>query len=280
MTEQEVMEGARRVGPGGDEREVLVERRGHVMLVTINRPEARNAVNEAVCLEVGDALAEAELDDDVRVVVLTGAGDKAFCAGADLKAIMRGERIIPEGAERAKWGLAGFVGHYIGKPTIVAVNGPAIGGGTEIALAADLVVAADTATFGLPEVQRGLVAGAGGAFRLTRQVPLRVGLEMLLTGDPITAHRALELHLVNQVVPAEQLMDAALALAERIAANAPLSVQATKRIALGHVDGDNPAEVPLWEQTTRQMLSVNGSEDAMEGPRAFAEKRAPVWKGC
>ena len=257
--------------------DVLVERRGHVMVITINRPEARNAVNEAVCLGVGDALEEAEHDIDVRAVVLTGAGDRAFCAGADLKAITRGERIIPEGREA--WGLAGFVGHYISKPTIAAVNGAALGGGTEIALAADLVVAADTAIFGLPEVQRGLVAGAGGAFRLVQQVPLRAGLEMLLTGDPITAARALQLNLVNKVVPADKVLDEALALAEKIASNAPLSVQASKRIALGYQGADRPADAPLWELTRKESESVTGSLDAKEGPRAFAEKRAPVWQG-
>ncbi|HEY0508687.1 MAG TPA: crotonase/enoyl-CoA hydratase family protein [Blastococcus sp.] len=257
--------------------DVLVERRGHVLLVTINRPAARNAVNEAVCIAVGDALEEAESDPDVRVVVLTGAGDRAFCAGADLKAITRGERIIPVGREH--WGLAGWVSHPISKPTIAAVNGAAVGGGTEIVLASDLVVASETATFGLPEVQRGLVAGAGGAFRIVEQLPLRVGMEILLTGDPIDARRALELNLVNRVVSAEQLLDAALALAEKIASNAPLSVQASKKIALGLVDGDRPAERTGWENTREASRMTAGSQDAIEGPRAFAEKRAPVWTG-
>jgi crotonobetainyl-CoA hydratase len=265
-------------GEAGSEPQVLVERRGHVMLVTINRPAARNAVNEAVCIAVGDALEEAENDVDVRVVVLTGAGDRAFCAGADLKAITRGERIIPEG-KYAQWGLAGWVRHPISKPTIAAVNGAAVGGGTEIVLASDLVVAAETAVFGLPEVQRGLVAGAGGAFRIVDQLPIRVGMEILLTGDPIDARRALELNLVNRVVPADQLLDAALELAQKIASNAPLSVQASKRIALGIVDGDIPAEQAGWENTTASLQLTAGSQDAIEGPRAFAEKRAPVWTG-
>jgi crotonobetainyl-CoA hydratase len=259
------------------ERPVLVQRRGHVMIVTINRPEARNAVNQAVCIEVGDALEEAEHDRDVRALVLTGAGDKAFCAGADLKAIARGERIIPPGREA--WGLAGYVGHYISKPTIAAVNGAAMGGGTELALASDLVVAAETATFGLPEVKRGLVAGAGGAFRLVQQLPLRAGMEMLLTGEPITAARALELNLVNRVVPYAAVLAEALALAETIASNAPLSVQASKRIALGHRDGDRPADAPLWELTAKESAVVGTSQDAKEGPRAFAEKRPPLWQG-
>lgn len=259
------------------DRPVLVERRGHVMIVTINRPEVRNAVNEAVCRGVGDALEEAEHDRDVRVVVLTGAGDKAFCAGADLKAITRGERIIP--ADREEWGLAGYVRHYISKPTIAAVNGVAMGGGTELALASDLIVAAESATFGLPEVQRGLIAGAGGAFRLVQQVPFRIGLEMLFTGEPITARQALELNLINRVVPDTEVLKEALALAEKIASNAPLAVQASKRIALRMVNGGRPDEAPLWELTAKEVVAVSRSHDAQEGPRAFAEKRPPVWQG-
>lgn len=261
------------------EEQVLVERRGNVMVITINRPDARNAVNEAVCRGVGAAVQQAEANPDVRVVVLTGAGDKAFCAGADLKAITRGERIIPEGEPWGTWGLAGFVGQYISKPTIVAVNGVAVGGGMEIALAGDLVVAAEHAVFGLPEVQRGLVAGAGGAFRITQQLPQRVGVEMLLTGDPISAERALELHLINRVTPVGAALDTALELAEKIASNAPLSVQASKRIALGYRGSSRPADEPLWEHTAEESRSVSGSQDAKEGPRAFAEKRPPVWTG-
>lgn len=261
------------------EPDVLVERHGPVMLVTINRPDARNAVNEAVCLLGGDALEEADKNPDIRAVVLTGAGDKAFCAGADLKAITRGERIIPDDPQRARWGLAGFVGHYISKPTIVAVNGPALGGGFEIALAADLIVAADTAVFGLPEVKRGLVAGAGGAFRVAEQLPYRIGLELLMTGEPITAARALELNLINRVVPAADVVSAGLELAGQIAANAPLSVQASKRIALQYDGNSRPVDEPRWDLTTKEMISVSGSEDAKEGPLAFAEKREPVWKG-
>ncbi|KJV03531.1 MULTISPECIES: enoyl-CoA hydratase-related protein [Nocardiaceae] len=263
---------------GIDDAEVLVSRRGNVMLIVMNRPKARNAVNEALCLAVGDALEEADNDPNVRVVVLTGAGDKAFCAGADLKAIARGEGIIPPGREA--WGLAGWVGHAISKPTIAAVNGPALGGGTEIVLAADLVVAADTATFGLPEAKRGLVAGAGGAFRLAAKIPPVVAMEMLLTGEPIDARRALELNLVNRVVPYDRLLDTALELAEQIAANAPLSVQAHKRIALGqHPDGSRPSEEAGWAITSTESQATSASADAKEGPAAFAEKRAPVWTG-
>jgi crotonobetainyl-CoA hydratase len=256
---------------------VLVETREHVMIVTLNRPEARNAVNRAVWVGVGQALEAAERDPTIRVVVITGAGAQSFCAGADLKAIARGERISPDDPVQAAWGFAGLVSHPIGKPLIAAVNGTALGGGTEIALACDLVVAADTASFGLPEVKRGLIAAAGGAFRLTQQLPRKVAMEMLLTGDPIDAERALALGLVNSVVPHAGLIDAALSLAGRIAVNAPLSVQASKRIALGIVDGSIEADVAWWEISGRETAAVMRSADAREGPRAFAEKRTPVW---
>ena len=258
---------------------VLVERRGHVMIVTINRPDARNAVNEAVWLGVGEALAEADRDVTVRAVIVTGAGDQSFSAGADLKALSRGERIGPADPEKLAWGFAGIVSHVISTPLIAAVNGTALGGGTEIALACDLIVAAENASFGLPEVKRGLIAGAGGAFRLVQQLPRKVAMELLLTGEPIDAARALEFGLVNAVVPRAGLLDAALALAERIAVNAPLSVQASKRIALGIADGIIPGDEAAWTQTRKETAAVMRSDDAREGPRAFAEKRAPVWQG-
>lgn len=257
---------------------VLVERHDHVMIVTLNRPEARNAINRAVWLGVGRALEDAAQDADIRVVIVTGAGALSFCAGADLKAISRGESIFPDEPEAQDWGFAGLVRHAIGKPLIAAVNGTALGGGTEIALACDLVVAAETATFGLPEVKRGILAGAGGAFRLAQQVAPKIAMEMLLTGDSIGAHRALELGLINAVVKPAELLDQALALAGKIAGNAPLSVQASKRIALGIVDGAKPAEDMFWRLTQSEAKTVMRSEDAREGPRAFAEKRAPVWK--
>ena len=257
---------------------VLVERRGHVMIATINRPEARNAVNQAVHLGLGGALEEAEHDPEVRVVILTGAGDQAFCAGADLKALSRGARLAPKDPVQAAWGFAGMVSHPISKPIIAAVNGFALGGGTELALASDLVVAADTAAFGLPEVKRGIIAAAGGAFRIAEQLPRKVAMEILLTGDPISAERAQALGLVNKVVRRAELMDAALALAERIAVNAPLAVQASKRIAYGVVDGKMPRDADPWALNFKEAAAVMKSEDGREGPRAFAEKRAPVWK--
>lgn len=258
---------------------VLVERRDHVMIVTLNRPEVRNAVNLQTHVGVGCALEAADKDPDVRAVIITGAGDASFCAGNDLKAVARGEKLKPDDPVQLAWGFAGIVEHAIGKPLIAAVNGLAFGGGTEIALACDLVVAADTARFALPEVKRGRLAGAGGAIRLVRQLPRKVALEMLLTGDAISAERALELGLVNAVVPRADLLDAALALAARITVNAPLSVQASKRIALEISDGRYVSEEDAWKRNRAEAAVLMQSEDSREGPRAFAEKRAPEWKG-
>jgi crotonobetainyl-CoA hydratase len=256
---------------------VLVDRSGNVMVITINRPDARNAINSAVSIGVGDALEQAQHDPDVRAVVITGAGDKSFCAGADLKAIARRENIYHP--DHGEWGFAGYVRHFIDKPTIAAVNGTALGGGTELALASDLVVADERAKFGLPEVKRGLIAGAGGVFRIAQQLPRKVGLELLLTGEPLTASDAREWGLINQVVKAGSVLDAALALAARITVNAPLSVQASKRIAYGADDGVITDDEPFWGRISREYGPLLRSEDAKEGPRAFTEKREPVWQG-
>lgn len=257
---------------------VLVERREKVMIVTLNRPEARNAVNRAVTVGVGEALEEADRDPDIWAVIITGAGDQSFCAGADLKALANREPIAVGEREQA-WGFAGYAEHHISKPTIAAVNGAALGGGAELTLASDLAVASDTATFGLPEVKRGILAAAGGAFRLAQQLPLKVAMEMTLTGEPISAARALELGLVNAVVPQAQVLHAALKMASRITANAPLAVQASKRIALGIQYGKIPSEATAWAQTRAEIGALLRSEDGREGPRAFAEKRSPVWQG-
>jgi crotonobetainyl-CoA hydratase len=258
------------------EEAALVERRGHVMVITFNRPEARNAVNVELTRIVGEALDEAEADAEIRAVVLTGAGDRAFCAGADLKAVARGE--FATGDLPPHWGFAGCVRHPLAKPVIAAVNGFALGGGTEIALWADLVVAADTASFGLPEVKRGIIAGAGGAFRLAAQLPAKVAMELLLTGEPVDAPTALRLGLVNRVVPQDKVLDEALALAEVVCANAPLAVQASKRIARGISDSDVVGEAAAWKLSTAETMKIMRSRDAQEGPRAFAEKRRPVWE--
>lgn len=256
---------------------VLVECIDHTMVITLNRPEARNAVNLELTELVGTAVEEAEQDPHVRVIVLTGSGDKAFCAGADLKAVSRGERLSPEGKEH--WGFAGWVRHHTSKPTICAVNAAALGGGTELVLASDLAVAVESATFGLPEVKRGIIAGAGGAFRIMNAVGRKRALHVLLTGEPIDAATALDWGLINEVVPDGTALEHALNLAQRIASNAPLSVQASKRIAYAVVDGQPAGEDELWNLTSREGKIALRSHDATEGARAFVEKRAPVWQG-
>jgi crotonobetainyl-CoA hydratase len=250
------------------------------LLVTIDRPEVRNAVDSNVARGLAAALELADSDSEVRVMVLTGAGNQAFCAGADLRAVARGDS-LNAGVEagEAAWGFAGYVNHPIRKPTIAAVNGAALGGGTELVLASDLAIASETATFGLPEVTRGLMAGGGGAFRLPRTIPRKLALELLLTGDRIDAPAALRLGLINRVVPADRVLDEALRLAQVIAANAPLAVQASKQVATGVSDGVLLEEGMLWSLSDEADAAVRLSKDAAEGAAAFLEKRAPVWSG-
>ena len=259
----------------------LYEVRDGIALVTFNRPAALNAVNAALSSAVGEALEAAAADPQVRVVVVTGSG-RAFCAGADLKELARQRPV--HAPDHPEWGFAGLVRHWIDKPVIAAVNGYAMGGGTEIALACDLVVAADSATFGLPEVKRGLLAAAGGVVRLQRQLPLKRALQLALTGDAIDAATAYDWGLINEVVPADAVVDAALALAGRIAANAPLSVEHTKRTmhrtAAGASDWDAEwAGEDPWAVNEESTRLVFASRDAVEGARAFAEKRNPAWEG-
>lgn len=250
--------------------EVLVERRGAVQVITISRPEARNALNAAVARGVADAVDELDSNDNLRVGVLTGAGGN-FSSGMDLKAFVRGETPDIEGR-----GLCGITQTPPRKPLVGAVEGWALAGGFELLLACDLVVAAATARFGVPEVKRSLVAGAGGALILPRRVPPAIALELLLTGEPIDAPRAAAVGLINRVVDEGQALEAALALAELIAGNGPLAVAATKEIARGTAD---------WtlDEGRRQQNKIAGpvirSEDAREGATAFAEKRPPVWRG-
>jgi enoyl-CoA hydratase/carnithine racemase len=253
--------------------EVLRERRGNVEILTINRPEARNAINGAVSLAMSTAMDELAEDPDCWVVVITGSGDKAFSAGMDLKAFSSGEAGDIVGASG---GFGGLTQRDFPKPIIAAVNGSALAGGLEIMLSCDLVVAAEHATFGIPEAKRGLIAGAGGLIRLPKRLPMAIALELAMTGDPIDAERAHALGLVNKVVPAGELMAEALALAERIAANAPLAVRYSKGVM------KRAAEVPEadgWAINTEAAAIVFPSADAMEGATAFAEKRPPKWQG-
>lgn len=257
---------------------VLTERRGHSLLVTINRPEVLNAVDQSVWDGLGDAWALADSDPEVRVVVLTGTGDRAFCAGADLHTIAEGGYRRTPDPTRDPWGFAGVVSHEISVPVIAAVNGLALGGGWEIALACDLVVAAEHAEFGLPEVSRGLVAGGGGAFRVADELPRPVAMELLLTGCRASAEQLRDYGMVNRVVPRGRLLSVALELADRISANAPLAVQASKRIARGVHRGVAEPETAHWLRSEREVLKVMRSADAVEGARAFVEKREPVWE--
>lgn len=249
------------------------ERRGNVEILTINRPEARNAINAEVSAQMAGALQELQDDRSCAVVVLTGAGDKAFSAGMDLKAFAAGEGA---GIMSADGGFAGIAERDFPKPLIAAVNGSCLAGGCEIMLSCDLVVAADHAVFGIPEAKRGLVAGAGGLFRLPRRLPLAIALELALTGDPIDAQRAWQLGLVNRVVPADRLLDEAVALAAAVAANAPLAVRWSKKVIKEALALDEQA---AWKLNAEAVGAVFGSADAMEGPVAFAEKRPPVWQG-
>ncbi len=253
--------------------EVLRERQGHIEILTINRPEARNAINGAVSKAFTAAFDELEIDDDCNVVIITGAGDKAFCAGMDLKAFAAGEAGDIMGA---RGGFGGIAQRDFAKPIIAAVNGSALAGGCEIMLSCDLVVAVEEARFGIPEVKRGLVAGAGGLFRLPKRIPPAIALELALTGDPIDAERALAIGLINRVVPADKLMESALELAGTIAANAPLAVRVSKQVM--KAGGELP-EPEAWKLSNDALPPVFGSADAMEGAVAFAEKRDPVWTG-
>ncbi len=250
--------------------EVLVERRDGVLLVTINRPQARNALTRAVAEEVAAAADELDADDGLRVGVLTGTGS-IFSAGMDLKGFLRGETPSIPGR-----GLCGITQTPPRKPLIAAVEGWALAGGFELVLACDLVVAAETARFGVPEVKRSLVAAAGGALLLPTRVPANVAMEMLLTGDPIDARRAAEVGLVNRLTPEGGALEGALALAATVAANGPLALAATKAVVRGSA-GWGPEE--RWERQAELVAPVMASEDAREGAAAFAEKRSPVWRG-
>ena len=245
----------------------------HIALVTINRPEARNAVNGAVAAGLEAAVERIEADPDIWVAILTGAGPHAFCAGADLKEVSvgRGGTLAT-----ANGGFAGFVRAKRSKLWIAAAQGHALAGGLEILLACDLSVVADTATFGVPEVKRSLVAGAGGVFRLPRAVPKAIALEMIATGDAISAARAERVGLVNAVVPADQVVPAALALARRVTVNAPVAVGLSLGVARQAYD---LTEAALWEVCGAASRAVRETEDFKEGPRAFVEKRAPRWVG-
>ncbi len=254
---------------------VVVEQRGAARILRLNRPEARNALSPELIGELGAALDAAVADDAVRAVILTGTGDRAFCAGMDLRAFASGRTSRGAGGGAPMGAFGRFIRDSIPKPIIGAAQATAVAGGFELLLACDLIVASSSAQFGIPEAKRGLFAAGGGVF-LSKRIPLALALELGLTGDLITAERALALGLINRVVAPERVLDEALALAERITANGPLGVRATKelmRLAAG-------ATIREAEQRQAALQSqVFGSEDAKEGSLAFVERRAPNWKG-
>ena len=253
--------------------DVLVrEQRGSVLVLRLNRPEARNAFNMELLGKFGRGLLDAEADPEIRCVVLTGTGDRAFCAGMDLAAFAAGETGEPDHEGLAAFGR--FNDGEITVPIVGAAQATAVAGGFELLMGCDLIVAADSAKFGLPEVKRGLFAAGGGMYLSTR-IPLALALELTLIGDYIEAPRAQELGLVNRVVPAADVVDEAVALAERLARNGPLALEATKKLVrLASVDAPKAKELERELQP-----KVFGSDDAKEGATAFVEKRDPVWQG-
>jgi enoyl-CoA hydratase len=249
---------------------VLTERNDNVLTITINRPAQRNAVSREVALQLASALDVLDADSTLSVGVLTGAGG-TFSAGMDLKAFAKGETPILPGR-----GFGGLTQAVVRKPLIAAVEGWALGGGFEMALSCDLIVAAEDAKFGLPEVKRGLIAGEGGVIRLPRRIPYHVALKVLLTGEPLSAVDAKQYGLVSELTTPGAALQAAHGLARRIAANAPLALARVKEV-LRETQGLNDTEA-----FARQAENAHGlldSEDAHEGALAFAEKRAPVWRG-
>jgi enoyl-CoA hydratase len=250
---------------------VEYEVRGHVALLTLNRPEARNAVNDVVARTMTENLEKAEADDDIWVIVLASTGT-VFCAGADLKFINAGRA-----AEIAtkKGGFGGFVDFPRRKPVIAAVDGLATAGGCEIALACDMIVASTQAAFGLAEVKRNLVAAGGGLYRLPKVIGKNVALEVALTGEPLSPERAYELGLVNRITEPGEALAGAMELAEKIAANAPLAVWASRELVLA-ADWDD--EATIKKNTGEAFTNILSSEDTAEGLTAFIEKRAPQWK--
>lgn len=251
-------------------------KQGNVAVITINRPDARNAVNSDVAQGIEAAIDQMEADDEVWVGILTGAQTEKgyiFCAGADLKQMA----VDPGGMTTAKGGFGGFVSRERTKPVIAAVDGPALAGGTELVLAADLVVASRTAVFGIPEVKRNLVAAAGGLFRLPRKVPRNVAMELALTGRlDFPAERAYHFGWVNRLCEEGEALATALELAAEIAENAPLAVRESRKIVIEATD--QPDEVG-WQMSGEGITKMFATEDLMEGLTAFAEKRKPEWKG-
>lgn len=251
---------------------VEYEVQGQTAIITIDRPDARNAINPQVAAAIESSLDAAESDDSVRSTIVSGSGP-VFCAGADLKAIQAGDgpRLFT-----ARGGFAGVTRRARAKPLIAAVDGPALAGGLEIVLSCDIVVASTRATFGLPEVKRGLVAAGGGLLRLQQRIPFNIALEMQMTGDPKAAVDMYKRGLVNLLCEPGEAVAVAMTVAQRIAANAPLAVRESRRVAIGSFVG---SEEQGWKLSADSDARVLASDDVQEGLQAFIDKRQPIWSG-
>ncbi|MCU1557817.1 MAG: Enoyl-CoA hydratase/isomerase [Microbacteriaceae bacterium] len=257
----------------GVEPAVFTERRGHVAVITLNRPGSLNAIDSRLSMALAVAVDECVRDTDVRAIVLTGAG-RAFCAGHDLGAIAAGETL--DDARHPEWGYAGIVERPIDKPLIAAAHGFMLGAGLEIGLACDLIVGTPTLQLGLPEVRRGLIAAAGGIPRLAQQLPPHIASWLIFSGELIGAEVAERWGLVNEIVPEEQVLERAVALAGRIAENAPLAVQASKRLVRRLSRGSTWTD-DAWSELNEEFAGIRGTSDALEGATAFVERRDPRW---
>lgn len=250
---------------------VLFEKRGHVAIMTLNRPKAMNAVSGELATRMESLMEEFEKDDDLWIGIVASSHPKVFCAGADLKAINKGERV-----QTAKGGFAGMVHFPRTKPLIASVDGAALAGGCEIALTCDMIVSSSAARFGVPEVKRSLVPAAGGMFRLPRKLPPAIAMELLLTGDPMSAERMHHFGLVNVLTEPGKALEGALALAKRIEVNAPLAVREARNVAIATTYADDAV---AWEESAQSIARLFRTPDFKEGPKAFIEKRAPIWTG-
>mmetsp|Transcript_13878 Transcript_13878/g.24821 ORF Transcript_13878/g.24821 Transcript_13878/m.24821 type:complete len:260 (-) Transcript_13878:74-853(-) len=250
---------------------VKFEKRGHIAIFTLDRPKAMNAVSGQLSERFEALLDQFEADEELWIGIVSSSHPKVFCAGADLKAISKGENIMTP-----KGGFAGLVGYPRTKPLIAAVDGAALAGGCEIVLACDMVVASKAARFGVPEVKRSLVPAAGGLFRLPRKLPNAIAMELLLTGDPMSAERMYHFGFVNQLTEAGKALEGALELAKRLEVNAPLAVREARNVAVKLYLADDET---AWKESNKSMGRLARTPDFFEGPKAFAEKRQPKWTG-